>query len=795
MAKRDPLKPKSGKSFLQIDGVGLQGISSPINSVQTVVVPITKNPEVGSAKLAKKAKTIEQLFAERSKLSRTEPLGLYEGQPISGSISIPAPSDSDGHDPKGLERFSNGKPLDKATATDFLIGLTTTSGSSWEGFDINTKDATGRVRLNELKREALKLSWDAHAQARQEKREAFQDQWSVEGAAARRRARGQSQPQEPRPRAPTQEELVAEALAAVASGEEKADSFGGFYGLDSKGKYHKFPRQSDFYGGCSHKPRAVRADDFGGTVNMGVNFADDPRRKALKEQWAANEAARRQHNAEVKRNFDNQWSVEAAAARKPPQPTQKELVADAIAALDAGRAPTSNRAPAGNGAPTTNFTPDSQNTVAANNPPKQHKPTDYTKVEPQGQAEIAKAIAIREGYIDEKGNLTPEREAAMQKEMAENPDKTIGYLWGVRQDKLGQMESRIQNRVNNDRINDFNKANIEAAKRGEGQGWSSNRSAIKAPGHTESDAEWEKAWDNVLSGNEGRQMRDAIDGRIDRIQDNHRSHKGNSRYQQRAGQIINSIYVKGAPEVPKYGSSKDVMDFTPSKPISNPFGSTLANARVNQLRDRADYKALESRGAGFFTGPSKLPSSSKLPSASESTGSMIGPTISASTKLKHDAVPDLIGGTEEQTDFFNRAVNNIMGTPIVEDSVRGALRERTRDQEISDIFKRSSSHLYTGPTDANIFLKGIEDSRKAEANRPKVVGWGKEYNDRLSSDIAGMRRAKGLSNDRFNSTLRPYPQPGIDRFRSELWPGQERVKSRRQGLFDMWSMMPGGILR
>lgn len=760
MASRKPDKGKGKQNVLQIDGVGLQGISSPINSVQTVVVPYTKNPEVGSAKLAKKARTIEQLFAERSKLPQQSYQGAPGAQAPSGnrpSVSVPDPSDSDGHDPKGLERFSNGKPLGEATAADFLMGLTTTSGSSWEGFDINTKDATGRVRLNELKREALKMSWDAHAQDRKERREAFQDQWSVEGAAARRRARGQSQPQEPQPRAPTQEELVAEALAAVASGDEKACSFGGFYGLDSKGKYHKFSRQSDFYGGCSRRPRSVRADAFGGAVNMGANFADDPRRKALKEQWAANDAARQQHNAEVKQNFDRQWSVEAAAARKPPQPTQKELVADAIAALDANYSAGSGAA-AGTGTPSAKFTPDSQNTVAANNPPKQHKPVDFTKIEPQGQAEIAKALAVKEGYLDKDGNLTPEREAAMQKEMAENPDKTIGYLWGVRQDKIGQMESRIQNRVNNDRINDFNKANIEAARRGEGQGWSSNRSAIKAPGHTESDAEWEKAWDNALSGNEGKQMRDAIDGRIDTIQNALRAHKGDSEYQQRASKAINrltdryerqtsdfeasSIYGVGAPETKGFSGTKGVMDFTPNKPVSYPFGSTQANARVGQLRDRADYKGLESRGAGFFTGPSKLPSASKSAGSTK-------PSATSLAARKHDAAQEFIRGVEEQRNFERKYPKVVGWGKDYNDSLIRDMRQGV-EKEVG----ASSSLAARKSTETITAQDFIERAKEQWDLFNKEKGADRRSNDRFNSAL----RSYPYRNDRFNSALRPNPR-------------------------------------
>lgn len=76
-------------------------------------------------------------------------------------------------------------------------------------------------------------------------------------------------------------------------------------------------------------------------VSNSRNATDQVRRNelqrmALRMRWEANARARQEHNAKVRAAFNKRWSVEASSARKKarakPKKSQKELVAEAIAA-------------------------------------------------------------------------------------------------------------------------------------------------------------------------------------------------------------------------------------------------------------------------------------------------------------------------------------------------------------------------------------------------------------------------------------------------------------------------------
>lgn len=278
------------------------------------------------------------------------------------NINVPRPGQREKRNlfQEFVQTVTPGKSLANVTSNDMVGYLISADGSPWQGFNFNSRRAEDLVARNELKRDAIKMSWHAHDLARQERRERAQDLMVRMNNI--------------KPRPSTDSRLSDKEIDSIVS--SQADMFGGYYGLDSKGKFHKFS-----YGAPVDEDPAAHADAGGGKV-------------------------------------------------------------------------------------------------------------DWYKIGMPDQAKIARGIAEKRGYLDKDGNLTPEREAEIAKEMEASGGKTQAYLWGVRQDQIGQMESRIQDRKNADRISAFNKENLESAARGERLGLTGHEPAddpVRRFG-------WDKTW-------------------------------------------------------------------------------------------------------------------------------------------------------------------------------------------------------------------------------------------------------------------------------------------------------------
>lgn len=184
------------------------------------------------------------------------------------------------------------------------------------------------------------------------------------------------------------------------------------------------------------------------------------------------------------------------------------------------------------------------------------------------------------------------------------------------------------------------------------------------------------------------------------------------------------------------------MDFTPNKPVSYPFGSTQANARVGQLRDRADYKGLESRGAGFFTGPSKLPSASKSAGSTK-------PSATSLAARKHDAAQEFIRGVEEQRNFERKYPKVVGWGKDYNDSLIRDMRQGV-EKEVG----ASSSLAARKSTETITAQDFIERAKEQWDLFNKEKGADRRSNDRFNSAL----RSYPYRNDRFNSALRPNPR-------------------------------------
>ena len=326
---------------------------------------VAKGPAKGtSIPVEKSLDALTRRISDLENRLKTPSKVLNSAKAADQNINVPRPGRRENEKRNLFQEFvqtvTPGKSLANVTSDDMVGYLLSADGSPWQGFNFNSRRAEDLVARNELKRDAIKMSWHAHDLARQERRERAQDLMVRMNNI--------------KPRPSTDSRLSDKEIDSIVS--SQADMFGGYYGLDSKGKFHKFS-----YGAPVDEDPAAHADAGGGNV-------------------------------------------------------------------------------------------------------------DWYKIGMPDQAKIARGIAEKRGYLDKDGNLTPEREAEIAKEMEASGGKTQAYLWGVRQDQIGQMESRIQDRKNADRISAFNKENLESAARGERLGLTGHEPAddpVRRFG-------WDKTW-------------------------------------------------------------------------------------------------------------------------------------------------------------------------------------------------------------------------------------------------------------------------------------------------------------